>query len=133
MSASNLEYWKRQAEVDDAELRAIQSAIKKSVVLLACFRIDSLSDMDFPVRDEMFKTGISLCRDYLKIQCYRKVYEEHCKSEIEASTVVQRWIRLVQSEATIKCAEAMFYAILAENSTYARKRRSAKRDEVALA
>lgn len=139
MPISDFEYWKRQAELDDAELRAIQNAIKTSAVLLASFRIDALSDFDFPVRDEMFKTGIRLCRDYLKIRCYRKVYEKYCRTkycrtEIEADTVKRRWIKLVQSEATIKCAEAMFDTIfLAESSMYARKRRNAKRASVVLA
>lgn len=133
ISTSNLEYWKRQAELDDAELRTLQNTIRKSAVLLARFRIDALADMDFPIRDEMFKMGIGLCRDYLKIQCYRKVYEKHCKAEIEADTAMRGWNKLVQSKATIKCAEAMFATILAENSKYARERRSAKRDSVALA
>lgn len=133
ISTSNCEYWKRQVELDDAELLTIQNTIRKSAVLLARLRIDALADIDFPIRDEMFKIGTGLCRDYLKIQCYRKVYEKHCKAEIGANTAIRSWIKLVKSEATIKCAEAMFVAILAENSKYARKRRSAKRDSVALA
>ena len=130
--SSNLEYWKRQAEIDDSELRAIQNAIKTSSVFLARFRIDALADMDFPMRDEIWRIGVAMCRDYLKISCYRSLYEKHCKATIDIDTIKKEYHKLVRMKATVKRAEAMFDNILAENSAHARKRRNAKRDKVAL-
>lgn len=129
---ANVEYWKCQAEIDDSELRSIQNAIKKSAVFLARFRIDALADFDFSVRDEIWKIGVAMCRDYLKISCYRSLYEKHCKATIDFATVKKEYLKLVRVKATVKRAEAMFDNILAENSAYARRRRNAKRDKVAL-
>lgn len=129
---ANVEYWKCQAEIDDSELRSIQNAIKKSAVLLARFRIDALADFDFSVRDEIWKIGVAMCRDYLKISCYRSLYEKHCKATCDPITAQKEYLKLVRIKATVKQAEAMFDNILAENSAQARKRRNAKRDEVAL-
>ena len=129
---ANLQYWKRQAEIDDSELRSIQNAIKKSAVLLARFRIDALADFDFPIRDEIWQIGVAMCRDYLKISCYRSLHEKHCKATIDIDTIKKEYHKLVRMKATVKRAEAMFKNILAENSAYARRRRNAKRDKVAL-
>jgi len=129
---ANLQYWKRQAEIDDSELRSIQNAIKKSAVLLARFRIDALADFDFSMRDEIWQIGVAMCRDYLKISCYRRLYEKHCEATCDPITSQKEYLKLVRIKATVKQAEAMFDNILAENSAYARRRRNAKRDKVAL-
>ena len=128
----NLKYWKRQAEIDDSELRSIQNAIKKSAVLLARFRIDALAEIDFPVRDEIWRIGVAMCREYLKISCYRSLYEKHCKETIDIDTIKKEYHKVVRMKATVKRAEEMFKNILAENSAHARKRRNEKRDKVAL-
>ena len=128
----NLKYWNRQAEIDDSELRSIQNAIKKSAVLLARFRIDALAEIDFPVRDEIWRIGVAMCREYLKISCYRSLYEKHCKETIDIDTIKKEYHKVVRMKATVKRAEEMFKNILAENSAHARKRRNEKRDKVAL-
>lgn len=126
----NLKYWKRQFEIDDSELCSIQNAIKKSAVLLSRFRIDALADMDFHVRDEIWRIGVAMCRDYLKISCYRSIYEKHCKTTIDIDTIEKEYHKLVRMKATVKRACEMFNNVLAENSAYARKIRNAKRDKV---